>query len=128
MTATTAETIVREFWRLMATNDFAAVAVVLSDDFVLEWPQSGERIRGVANFSWMNDEYVSHGSWRFTVNRIIATDNEAVSDVDVTDGVQIGRALSFFTISNGRIARIVEFWPDPFPAPQNRAHLVESIQ
>jgi ketosteroid isomerase-like protein len=128
MTATTTETIVREFWRLMATNDFAAVTVVLSDDFVLEWPQSGERIRGVANFSRMNDEYVSHGSWRFTVNRIIATANEAVSDVDVTDGVQIGRALSFFTISNGRIARIVEFWPDPFPAPQNRAHLVESIE
>ncbi len=37
---------VREFWRLMGTNDFLAVGTVLADDFVLEWPQSNERIRG----------------------------------------------------------------------------------
>ena len=36
--------VVREFWRLMATNDFDAVAAVLAPEFVLEWPQSRERI------------------------------------------------------------------------------------
>ena len=43
---TSAAAVVREFWRLMATNDFASVASVLAPSFVLEWPQSSERIRG----------------------------------------------------------------------------------
>jgi hypothetical protein len=48
-----AEVVVAEFWRLMATNDFHAVSAVLSNEFVLEWPQSKERIRGAENFAKM---------------------------------------------------------------------------
>ena len=88
-----AEDVVREYWRLMATNDFAAVAAVLAEDFVLEWPQSNERIRGAANLVRMNAEYPSHGPWRFEVHRIVASQTTAVSDVGVTDGVQTGRAF-----------------------------------
>ena len=122
-----AEDVVREYWRLMATNDFAAVAAVLAHDFVLEWPQSNERIRGAANFVRMNAEYPSHGPWRFEVHRIVASQTTAVSVVGVTDGVQTGRALSFFTVSQGKISRLLEFWPEPYAAPANRAHLVEPI-
>jgi len=117
--------VVREFWRLMATNDFASVAAVLAPDFVLEWPQSRERIRGPAHFVRMNQEYPAHGPWRFTINRIVAGAGEAVSDVSITDGVHSARALSFFTIEDGRVTRMVEYWPEPYPAPANRAHLVE---
>jgi ketosteroid isomerase-like protein len=120
--------VVREFWRLMATNDFASTATVLSPDFVLEWPQTRERIRGPERFARMNAEYPAHGRWRFTINRIVdAGDAEAVSDVSVTDGVQHGRAISFFTVAEGRIVRAVEFWPEPYEPPATRAHLVERM-
>jgi len=119
---------VREFWRLMATNDFFAVAQVLAPGFVLEWPQSNERIRGAENFAQMNSEYPAHGPWRFTVNRLVDGQGEAVSDVSVTDGVQSARALSFFTVEDGLITRLVEFWPEPYAALANRAHLVEPIE
>lgn len=127
MANTLATDVVREFWQLMASNDFASVGAVLSDDFVLEWPQSGERIRGRDNFAAMNTEYPAHGPWHFAVNERFGEGSRVVSDVSVTDGVQQGRALSFFTLQGGRIARIVEFWPDPFEAPANRSHLVERI-
>lgn len=117
--------VVREFWRLMATNDFYSVAEVLSPEFVLEWPQSKERIRGAERFARMNQEYPAHGRWEFTINRIVGGENEAVSDVSVTDGVQKGRAISFFTLAQGKVIRIVEFWPEPFAALASRAHLVE---
>ncbi len=120
--------VVREFWRLMASNDFDSVAAVLADDFVLEWPQSRERIRGAANFARMNHGYPSHGPWRFTVHRIVGDDGEAVSDVTVTDGTQTARAISFFTIADGKIVRLVEFWPEPYAAPANRAHLAERME
>ena len=45
MPLSTAVEVVSEFWRLMATNDFASVAAVLAPEFRLEWPQSKERIR-----------------------------------------------------------------------------------
>jgi len=47
--------VVQKFWSLMQTNDFKSVGQVLSDDFVLEWPQSGERIRGRENYAAMNE-------------------------------------------------------------------------
>jgi len=46
MTPPTAAEVAREFWRLMASNDFYSVVAVLAEEFVLEWPQSKERIRG----------------------------------------------------------------------------------
>jgi ketosteroid isomerase-like protein len=120
--------VVREFWRLMASNDFRSVAAVLAPDYVLEWPQSNERIRGAERFAAMNAEYPSHGRWLFTINRLIGSEGEVVSDVGVTDGVLQARAISFFTVANGKITRQVEFWPDPQPAPANRKHLVEPIE
>ena len=120
--------IAHEFWRRMATNDFHSVSVILAPEFVLEWPQSKERIRGPEKFARMNQEYPAHGPWQFTINRVVGTELVAVSDVTVTDGVQTGRAISFFEVAEGKVMRIVEFWPEPYDAPANRAHLVEPME
>ena len=119
--------LVARFWQLMKSNDFRSVGAVLADDYVLEWPQSNERIRGKDKFAAMNEEYPAHGRWQFTVNKIVGNDDEAVSDVSVTDGVQPARVISFFKIADGKIVRMVEFWPDNYEAPANRKHLVEPI-
>ena len=126
--AVTAIEVVRQFWSLMKSNDFRSVGAVLADDFVLEWPQSNERIRGAERFARMNEEYPAHGRWSFIINRLVGGDAEAVSDVSITDGTQNVRAISFFTITNGKISRLVEFWPEPYAAPANRKHLVEAIE
>ncbi|MBV8046873.1 MAG: nuclear transport factor 2 family protein [Paludibacterium sp.] len=127
ITQAAALNLVRDFWRRMASNDFSTVAPLLSTGFVLEWPQSNERIRGAERFVSMNQDYPAHGPWRFTLNRLIGDEHEVVSDVSITDGVQHARAISFFTIEDSLIARLVEFWPEPYPAPGNRAHLSEPL-
>ncbi|MBD3894685.1 nuclear transport factor 2 family protein [Halomonas sp. ML-15] len=121
----TASAVVREFWRLMATNDFHSVVAVLAPDFVLEWPQSSERIRGGERFAQMNAEYPAHGRWQFTIKRFVEGAYEVVTEVAITDGVQSATAISFFTVEKGRVTRLVEYWPEPYAAPSNRAHLVE---
>jgi hypothetical protein len=75
----------------------------------------------------MNAEYPSNGPWRFILHRVVGGEGEAVTDVGVSDGVQSARALSFFTASGGKIVRLVAYWPEPYPAPANRAHLVEAM-
>ena len=117
--------IVNEYWRLMGTNEFQSVGAVLAPEFTLEWPQSGEVIRGSENFSRINSEYPAHGPWSFAIDRLVYSESEAVTDVTVTDSVVVARAVSFFYVNDGKIHRIVEYWPDPFPAPANRSHFVE---
>lgn len=119
--------VVKKFWELMGSNDFRSVGQVLGDDYVLEWPQSNERIRGRDKFAAVNEEYPAHGVWQFTINKIIGHGDEVVTDVSVTDGVQSARAISFFTVAGGKVVRMVEFWPDIFVAPRNRKHLTEPI-
>ncbi|MCB0078533.1 MAG: nuclear transport factor 2 family protein [Anaerolineales bacterium] len=119
--------VVKRFWALMDSNDFQAVARLLGDDYSLEWPQSNERINGRDNFAAVNEQYPSHGRWQFTINRLFGSGNEVVTDVSVTDGVQQARAISFFTVSDGKIVKMVEFWPDKYEAPQNRKHLTEPL-
>jgi len=124
----TAVEVVREFWRLMTSNDFASVQAVLASSYVLDWPQTNERIRGAERFTQMNAEYPANSPWSFRINRIVGSESEAVSDVSVTDGVQKARCISFFTVADGKITRQVEFWPEPYAAPSNRKHLTEPIQ
>jgi ketosteroid isomerase-like protein len=126
--STNAAAVVREFWRLMATNDFASVKAVLSSRFVLEWPQTNERIRGAENFARMNAEYpTTTGRWHFKINHLVAQTNTVVTQVSVTDGKQNGEAISFFTVQGGKITHLLEYWPEPSAAPHNRRHLTEPI-
>ena len=120
--------LVKEFYARMNTNDFHSVGQLLSDGYVLEWPQSKERIRGRDNFVAMNEEYPAHGRWQFTVNRIVGNETEAVSDVSDTDGTQMARAITFTTVHEGQISKQVEYWPDNYEAPENRRHLVELME
>jgi ketosteroid isomerase-like protein len=117
----------QRYWALMQTNDWAAVGAVLADDFVLEWPQSNERIRGRERYAQMNAEYPAAGRWRFTTWRLFGDALRAVSEVEVTDGSRRDVALTFFEVRGDRIARIVEYWPEPFAASPARAHLTEPM-
>jgi hypothetical protein len=70
--------------------------------------------------------YPASGPWRVTVHRLIGEGPEVVSEVTVTDGTQSGRAITFSTVQEGRIARH-EYWPDPFTAAAWRAQWVERM-
>jgi len=117
--------VVELFWDTMNTNDFRAAGALLDDQYLLEWPQSGERIRGRENFVAVNEKYPAAGRWVFTVNRLIAGEGGVATDVTVTDGAITARAITFHELRDGRIARQTEYWPDPFEARAWRARWVE---
>ena len=52
---------IERFWATMATNDFRAAGNLLHEDFLLEWPQTRERIRGRDNFVAINAHYPAAG-------------------------------------------------------------------
>ena len=119
--------LIEAFWKRMESNDFYAVADLLHDEFTLEWQQSGELIRGRENFAKINTAYPANGKWRFNINSIVAEGDIVVTDVSVTDGVVKDRVITFSTIRDEKIWKQVEFWPEPFTAPEWRAQWVEKI-
>lgn len=109
----------------MQANDFRAAGEILHDDYVLDWPQSGERIRGRQNFVAINEHYPAAGRWQFDVERLVASEDEIATDVSVTDGVVKARAITFSTVREEKIWRQTEYWPDPFEPAAWRARWVE---
>lgn len=120
--------VIEAFWAAMQSNDFKRAGELLHDEYVLEWPQSRERIRGRANFVAVNENYPAHGRWEFTIHRILAEGDEVVSDVGVTDGVISARVITFSTVRDGKILHQIEFWPDPFEPASWRQEWVEKIE
>ena len=120
--------VVAHFWQAMNTNDWRAVGQLLHDEYVLAWPQSGERIRGRDNFAAVNEHYPIAGPWRFTVHHLVADDQGAASHVTAHAPSVAARVVSFFEVREGKIWRMTEFWPDAFAAEAWRAQWVEQIE
>lgn len=119
------EDIVRGFWTAMQSNDFENASRWLDPAFEYFMPQTGELLRGPSAFAALNSAYPAAGKWRFSVRKIIAQGQEAVSDVEITDGQMTARAVTFHEVENGLIRKQVEYWPDPYPAPAWRKAFVD---
>jgi ketosteroid isomerase-like protein len=115
--------VVERLWGAMQARDWAAVGALLLDDFVCEWPQSGERIRGRHNYIELNRNYP--GDWRIEAVRVVASGDEAASEVAIRLDGRTDIAASFYTLRGGKLLRETDYWPEPCEAPPWRARWVE---
>ena len=100
----------------------------VTEDCVVDWPCSGERIVGRENFAAIQAEYPTDtGRWSFDVHRIVAEDDVAVSEVTVTDGEQSARVVAFSIFDGSQIAHQLEYWPMAYDPQPGREHLTQSI-
>ena len=120
---------VERMWRAFDQCAFERGGEELHDDFVCEWPHSGERIRGRANFVRVNAEHPD--PWTsIEILKIVGEGDVVVSEVAVpVEGAPTAYAASFFELRDGKIARLVEYWVDaggqrPY---QSRSSLVEPL-
>ena len=122
----TSKQVVEAFWSAMATNDFVTASGWLSEDYRCIWPQSSEIVEGRANFAALNTNYPASGLWRFNVTRILENGAEVVTEVHITDGTLAATAITFHTVTDGLIKDQVEYWPEPYDAPEWRAKWVKT--
>ncbi|MGZ4384323.1 MAG: nuclear transport factor 2 family protein [Gaiellaceae bacterium] len=122
---TEARDVVAANWAAAEARDWSAFGALIADDVLYEAPQSRERVRGRAAYVRFNSEGFP-GDWHLEVERIVAEEREAVSLIRVTDADGTQRGLCFFELDDaGLIARITDFWPEPYEPPTRRAQLVE---
>jgi ketosteroid isomerase-like protein len=95
-------------------------------DFVMEMPQSGERIRGPEAMRSMQEQYP--GPPTIALRRVVGSGDvwavEARSDYDG----RIYRAVLIVEFRDGKIVRETRYYADPFEAPAWRAQWVESME
>jgi len=114
---------VERLWQLMEKQDWTAAGELLHDDFVQEWPQSGERIRGRENSMAINQNYPGFPTQ--TVGRILAAGDLVTSEVTLNYGGQIYHGVSIFEFRDGKVVKETDYFAQPFKAPGWRSQWVE---
>ena len=100
----TVRTTLERHWGASDASDFDAEHEIYHEDAVLDYPQSGERIRGRHNIQ--ESRTVQPNKKRFLVRRIIGT-------------------VSIMEFREGLVAHETQYFADRFAPAPSRAHLVE---
>src|SRR6204780_2162673 len=113
-------------WAASDANDFEAEHEIYHDDAMLEYPQSGERIRGRRNIQ--ASRAAQPNRKRFTVRRIVGAGNLWVTEFILAYDGRPSYTVSVMEFVDGKVARETQYFADPFEPGPSRAHLVERIE
>jgi hypothetical protein len=101
-----------------------------TDDFVQEWPQSGERLTK-ANAIRLGESYpeMSGTSPKFTYKGMRGGGDVFVIEgtIDYGDGVPVSY-VGIGELRGDKVAKMTEYFANPFEAPAWRADFVQKIE
>jgi hypothetical protein len=93
----------RRHWAASDANDFATEHQIYRADAVLEYPQSGERIRGRANIE--ASRVAQPSTKRFTVRRVLGGGDLWISELVPTYDGQPFYVVSIMEFEGGEVVR-----------------------
>ena len=100
---------VRELWERFEARDWDGAAGQLHPEFVGDWPLTGERFRGPADFFAMNRAHPAP-NWHIRIVSIVWAGDEVAAEVEVPSDGAVDFCLGFYTLRDGRIHRAREYW------------------
>jgi hypothetical protein len=113
----------RRHWEASDANDFMVEHEIYREDAVLDYPQSGERIRGRHNIR--ESRFVQPNKKRFTVRRIIGSGDLWVTEFVLAYDDVPSYVVSIMEFREGLVAHETQYFADRFDPGPSRAHLVE---
>ena len=113
-------------WEASDASDFKVEHEIYREDAVLDYPQSGERIRGRHNIQ--ESRFVQPNKKRFTVRRIIGSGDLWVTEFVLTYDGQPSYTVSIMEFKDGKVARETQYFGDPFEPGPSRAQWVERMR
>jgi SnoaL-like domain len=122
------------FEEVMRSGDFTKLGELAqqhaTDDFVQEWPQSGERLNKEASLRLIEAYPQKTGtSPKFTYKRMLGGGDLFVVEgtIDYGDGVPVSY-VGIGEARDGKLAKMTEYFANPFEAPAWRADFVETME
>jgi len=112
-------------WKASDASDFEAEHDIYREDAVLDYPQSGERIRGRGNIQ--ESRRVQPNTKRFTVRRIVGSGDLWVTEFVLTYDGTPSYTVSIMEFRDGLVAHETQYFAGPFEPGPSRVHLVERV-
>ena len=112
-------------WAASDANDFDAEHDIYREDALLEYPQSGERIRGRRNIQ--ASRAAQPNAKRFKVRRIVGSGDVWVTEFILTYDGKPSYSVSVMEFLDGKVARETQYFADPFEPGPSRAAWVEQM-
>jgi len=125
MTETAIREALNRHWSASDASDFDVEHDIYREDAVLEYPQSGERIRGRHNIQ--ASRTAQPESKRFTVRRVVGTGDLWITEFILTYDGRPSYSVSIMEFQDRKVARETQYFGDPFEPGPSRAHLIERI-
>jgi hypothetical protein len=110
-------------WDASDASEFQVEHEIYREDAVLDYPQSGERIRGRHNIQ--ESRTVQPNTKRFTVRRIVGSGDLWVTEFILSYDGKPSYAVSIMEFRDGLVANETQYFADRFDPSPSRAHLVE---
>ena len=114
-----------QHWAASDANDFETEHRIYHEDAVLEYPQSGERIRGRGNIQITRS--IQPNKKRFTVQRILGGGDLWITEFILSYDGKPSYTVSIMEFTDDKVARETQYFADPFVAPASRAQWVERM-
>ena len=112
-------------WAASDASDFDGEHEIYREDAVLEYPQSGERIRGRWNIQ--SSRTAQPDQKRFTIRRIVGAGDLWVTEYVLTYGGRPSYTVSIMEFVAEKVARETQYFGDPFEPGPSRVQWVERI-
>jgi ketosteroid isomerase-like protein len=106
-------------------RDVSVMDEVFHDDAIMEWPQSGERIRGAERRRGVYGRFETLP--KITPRRLLVERDLCVAEARLDYNGTAYDCVFIFELRDGRIAKETAYWAQPFEAPDWRADLVERM-
>jgi ketosteroid isomerase-like protein len=110
-------------WAASAAGDIEAEHEIYQDDVLVEYPQSGERIRGRHNIQALRGHHPAKLS--FTIKRILGSGDLWITEYVLSYNGQPTQTVSIMEFRDGKVAHETQYFADPFEAPAWRSQWVE---
>jgi hypothetical protein len=112
-------------WTASDANDFDTEHSIYHEDAVLEYPQSGERIRGGRNIQITRTKQPSKK--RFVIRRIIGRGDLWITEYILTYDGKPSNTVSIMEFRGDKVVREAQYFADPFEAAAWRVPWVERM-
>jgi len=116
--------LVERFFTASERGDASALAAMIDDDMVMEWPQSGERFRGRENVLGAMGAVEVKPQFAGSP-RLIGSGQTWVLMVPLRYGEDVLQYVAVLELAEGRIRRATGYWGAPFPAQDARAAFLD---
>ena len=112
-------------WAASDASDFEREHDIYLEDAVLEYPQSGERIRGRHNIKITRT--IQPSKKRFEVRRITGSGDLWITEYILSYDGKPSYTVSIMEFSGDKVARETQYFADPFEASSARAPWAEKM-